>query len=195
MGDGQRDELDVERGRLERGQSQADAVDGDRPLGNKIRPEVSGEGDGQTAAGRLFDDPEDSPQGIDMPADQMAAERRRECQRQFQVHLFLVLERAEVRPGQGFLGEVEKECIRLAPEETQADPFDGHAFSLLQGWKGRGNLDRQFLHPGAVAFVDTEVSNDSRKHQRYPSMMMSSPTVKVETRWTGQRSRTRRTSS
>jgi hypothetical protein len=86
-----------------------------------------------------------------MAGDQVAAEGRCQGERELEVQLLPRLEGSEIRPGQGFLGQVETEGSLLRAEEAQADAVDGQAVSGPEPVREPGGFDDQFLAAAAIA--------------------------------------------
>src|SRR5690606_15245431 len=131
LGQGVRDDGQLELGAIHRVHRQAGAIDGDRALEGDVLGQVTRRADAElhgTGVVLALDDLADT---VDMAADQVAAETAGGSQGLFQVDRAAGLEVVEGGAGQGLAADVGPETVTGQLHGGEADTVDGDAVAQL----------------------------------------------------------------
>ena len=113
----------------ERGDGQADAIDGDRPLLDQVTGSGFRQRDDQIEIRSLGFRGEDLGRGVDVPLHEVTAEASVGTQGSFEIHPGSRSEAAEIGPGEGLPKQVEGCRVPIGRGDGEAAAVDGQAFT------------------------------------------------------------------
>ena len=105
----------------------ADAVDGDRALGDQTAFQFFGETDLDFTGVRPLPDLPDVASGVDVSLNQVSPDPVFQTKRPFQIHPRAFFQEAQVRDAEGFLGKIGLEGVFIPARDRQTTAVDGDA--------------------------------------------------------------------
>jgi len=109
-----------------------------------------------------------------MSGDQVAPQGRGQCERRFQVQGVASPQGSQRGLLQGFLREIEIQRVAILSDDAQTDPVDGQTVAQIKSAGQLRNLEAHLFSAPLKSQKLTLVCDYACKHQKYPSIRMSS---------------------